>query len=84
MLAIFLYKIILQPSTDTRMPIQHFWVRLRRERMSGNLFGQDIPIGIDNIPQSDCILKVLRVLIRVHQQLYSLPSHEPIWKQRGN
>lgn len=73
-----LYIVILEPPADTLMPLQHFRVRLRGKGIPRYILGKDFSLCIDDIPLADRIPQVLPVLVRVHQQLDCLPSHEAV------
>lgn len=53
--ALFLI-IMLESLANSFVPLQHFWIRLRRESIAGKFFGEEIALGVWNIPQVQRVL----------------------------
>lgn len=60
-----LHVIILEPSTDLLMPLDHLRVWFCGERFPRNALGKIAPIGVSDIPDLDRTSQIFRVLIRI-------------------
>lgn len=74
-----LYEVVFKLATHAFMPLEHFRVGFRWERISREVLREDITFRIDDIPLVYCVLQKACMLIRVHQKLYCLPSYKTEW-----